>query len=116
MATIKRIRANGRNAQKSTGARSAEDRDTVRFNPLAPGLRAQSAVLPGESQAEFDEQLARLISAWMPQDEFEKWLVEQIAVLQWKLAVSTAARPASKVNPCPPWITPQPSGLTTGYR
>jgi hypothetical protein len=70
MAIIKQVQANRRNAQKSTG----------------PGIRAQSAVMPGENQAEFDENLARLMAAWMPQDEFEKSLVEQIAVLQWKLA------------------------------
>jgi len=80
MASIKQIQANRRNAQKSGGARSQA------ANALAHGPRAQSAVISGESQAEFDEHFERLSAALMPQDDFEKSLVEQIAVTQWKLA------------------------------
>ena len=86
MATINQIRANRRNAQKSTGPKSPEGKDRTRFNALVHGLRAESAVIPGEDQAKFDEHLARLSAAWMPQDKMEKSLVEQIAVNQWKLA------------------------------
>ncbi|MGO4883181.1 MAG: hypothetical protein ACLP59_20525 [Bryobacteraceae bacterium] len=50
------------------------------------GLRAESAVLPGEDQAEFDALLARLSAAWSPQDEMEQSLVEQIAATEWQLA------------------------------
>ena len=50
------------------------------------GLRAESAVIPGEDQSKFDQHLERLSAAWMPQDDMEKSLVEQIAVNQWKLA------------------------------
>lgn len=49
-------------------------------------LRAESAVIPGEDQTKFDEHLERLTAAWLPQDDMEKSLVEQIAVNQWKLA------------------------------
>jgi len=86
MATIKQIQANRRNAQKSTGPRSPEGKEKVRFNALIHGLRAQSTVIRGESQAEFDQHLAHLNAAWSPQDDFEKSLVEQIAINQWKLA------------------------------
>jgi len=86
MATIKQIRANRRNAQKNTGPRTQEGKDRVRFNSLVHGLRAESAVIPGEDQAKFDQHLARLSAAWMPQDDMEKSLVEDIAVTQWKLA------------------------------
>jgi|ERR1035438_1377246 hypothetical protein len=51
----------------------------------ALGLHAESAVLPGEDKDKFQQLLERL-SAWMPQDDREKSLVEQIAVNQWKLA------------------------------
>jgi hypothetical protein len=86
MATIKQIRANRRNAKKSTGPKTPEGKARTRFNSLVHGLRAESAVIPGEDQAKFDQQLERLSKAWMPQDDFEKSLVEQIAVNQWKLA------------------------------
>ena len=86
MSTIKQIEANRRNAQKSTGPRSPEAKDKVRFNALVHGLRAEVAVLPGESQAKFDEQLDIHITTWDPQDDFERSLVEQIAIIRWKLA------------------------------
>ena len=86
MATIKQIRANRRNAQKSTGPQSPEAKERVRFNALVHGLRAESIVIPGEDQAKFDQHLARLSAAWLPQDDMEKSLVEDIAVTQWKLA------------------------------
>ena len=86
MATIKQIRANRRNAQKSTGPQSPEAKERVRFNALVHGLRAESTVILGEDQAKFDQHLERLSAAWMPQDDMEKSLVEDIAVTQWKLA------------------------------
>jgi hypothetical protein len=52
---------------------------------LVHGLRAESAVIPGEDQSKFDQLLERLSAAWMPQDDREKDSVEQIAVNQWKL-------------------------------
>jgi hypothetical protein len=86
MATIKQIRANRRNAQKATGPKTPEGKERTRFNALVHGLRAESAVIPGEDQARFDQLLERLKAAWLPQDDQEKDLVEQIAVSQWKLA------------------------------
>ncbi len=86
MSTIKQIRANRRNAQRSTGPKTQEGKDRVRFNGLVHGFFAESAILPGESQEKFDAQLARVTAAWAPQDDFEKDLVEQIAVCQWKIA------------------------------
>jgi len=86
MPTIKQLRANRQNAKKSTGPTSPEGKQRVRFNALVHGLRAQSAVIPGEDQATFDQLLERLSAAWHPQDDMERSLVEQIAVNQWKLA------------------------------
>ncbi|MGO4882263.1 MAG: hypothetical protein ACLP59_15740 [Bryobacteraceae bacterium] len=86
MSTIKQIRANRRNAQRSTGPKTQAGKDRVRFNSLVHGFFAESAILPGESQEKFDAQLARVTGSWNPQDDFEKDLVEQIANCQWKLA------------------------------
>jgi len=86
MATIKQIQANRRNAQRSTGPRTPEGKQAVRFNALTHGIRAESVIIPGEDQSKFNEHLARLSAAWLPQDEMEKSLVEQIAANQWKLA------------------------------
>ena len=86
MATIKQIRANRRNAKKSTGPKTPEGKERTRFNALVHGLRAESAIIPGEDPAKFDQHLERLKEAWKPQDDMEKSLVEQIAINQWKLA------------------------------
>ena len=91
MATIKQIEANRRNAQRSTGPKTPEGKAKVRFNALVHGRRAESAVLPGENQNAFNQLLADHMSAWKPQDEMEKSLVEQIAVNQWKMARLGAA-------------------------
>jgi hypothetical protein len=86
MATINQIRANRLNAKKSTGPKTPEGKERSRFNALVHGRRAESAILPGEDKAKFNQLLEGLSAAWMPQDEMEKTLVEQIAVNQWKLA------------------------------
>ena len=85
MATINQMRANRRNAQRSTGPKTQEGKDAVSFNALVHGLRAESPLIPGEDRAKFDQHLQLLSAAWRPQDEMEKSLVEQIAVIQWKL-------------------------------
>jgi hypothetical protein len=86
MPTKKQIEANRRNAKHSTGPITQEGKDKSRFNALVHGLRAESAVIPGEDQSKFDLLLAGLKTAWDPQDDMEKQLVEQIALSQWKLA------------------------------
>ena len=86
MATINQINANRRNAKKSTGPKTQAGKDKVRFNALVHGTRAESTILPGEDKSKFDQLLKGLTAAWMPQDDMERSLVEQIAVNQWKLA------------------------------
>ncbi len=110
MATLKQIRANRRNAQKNTGPQTPEAKERVRFNALSHGLRAESAVLPGEDQAKYDQHLERLSNSWMPQDEQEKDLVETIASNQWKLARLDRSEAMFYV---PGAMTPQEFALAT---
>src|SRR2546428_11252189 len=53
MTTPAQIEANRRNAQKSTGPKTAQGRAVVSLNGLRHGLRAETAVLPFEDPAEF---------------------------------------------------------------
>jgi hypothetical protein len=78
MTTIRQIRVNRKNAP--------EGNEHTKFHSLVHGLRGESAVIPGEDRTKFDQYLERLNAAWMPQDDMEKSLVEQIAVNQLKLA------------------------------
>ena len=58
----------------------------VRLQPLRQGLRARSVVVPGESQDDFNRLCDELEAEWRPQSRAEQFLLEQIAVSQWKLA------------------------------
>ena len=86
MSSIKQIEANRRNAKRSTGPKTPEGKDKVRFNALVDGLRAQSVLLPSEDPNLFNEHLQKLLRTWRPQDDMEKSLVEQIAIAEWKMA------------------------------
>ena len=86
MTSIKQTEANRRNAQKSTGPRTPEGKAAVRLNALRHGLCARSAVLPAENAEEFEQLCADLETEWQPQGRTEQYLLEQMAVAQWKAA------------------------------
>ena len=86
MTSIKQTEANRRNAQKSTGPRTPEGKAAVRLNALRHGLCARTAVLPNENAEEFQQLCADLETEWQPQGRTEQYLLEQMAVAQWKAA------------------------------
>jgi hypothetical protein len=86
MSSLKQIRANRRNAKKSTGPTTKAGKENSRFNALVHGLRAESNLLPGEDAAQFDQLLESLTVGWRPQDDREKSMIERIATAHWKLA------------------------------
>jgi hypothetical protein len=81
----KRIEANRRNAQKSTGPKTPEGKSRVRLNALKHGLTASTAVLPGEDP----EALQSRVDAWAddlgPRTAMEAYLVERAAHFSWQL-------------------------------
>lgn len=85
MATVRQIEANRRNAQMSTGPKTPEGKAASRMNALRHGLRARTAVLPGENQEDFDQLCDDLESEWQPQTRSELFYLEQMAISQWKL-------------------------------
>ena len=60
MTTEKQLRANRKNAKKSTGPNTPEGKARSSKNALKHGLLARDAVLPGEDPADFDRQLTAL--------------------------------------------------------
>jgi hypothetical protein len=58
----------------------------VRLNALRHGLCARTAVLPAENAEEFQQLCADLETEWQPQGRTEQYLLEQMAVTQWKAA------------------------------
>jgi hypothetical protein len=81
----KQIRANRRNALKSTGPKTPEGKAAVRLNARTHGLRSQEVLLPGEDEAAFEELSAHLRAELQPVGELENLLVEQIIAAYWRL-------------------------------
>jgi hypothetical protein len=55
------------------------------LKPIREGFRAKYVVLPSESRHEFSELCDDLEAEWQPQTRTEQFMVEQMAVSQWKL-------------------------------
>src|SRR5256885_214732 len=85
MATERQITANRQNAQKSTGPKTPEGRAAVRLNSLKHGLTAQTLVLPGEKEEEFNALLESLAGEHDPATATEEALVAQLAMATWRL-------------------------------
>ena len=82
----KRIRANRRNAKKSTGPKSAEGKRIVSRNALTHGLRSQHfPVLPYENSAEYREFEEAMERDCYPQGILQRQVVFQITQISWKL-------------------------------
>ena len=58
----KQHQANLQNAQHSTGPKTPEGKQAVRFNALAWSLRAQTVILPNEDPMDYQQ----LWENWMP--------------------------------------------------
>jgi len=85
MATEAQIRANRRNAQKSTGPRSRQGRAAVSQNAVKHGLLTRQDVITSESQADFDLYRERMLTELAPASPMESMLAERIVALSWRL-------------------------------
>jgi hypothetical protein len=94
MASEAQIAANRLNAQKSTGPSTPRGKAMMRRNPLRHGLYAAAVVLFYESEAEFEEFREALAVDFEPQGAEECALVEQIAILRWRLRRASRAEAA----------------------
>jgi hypothetical protein len=68
----RQLAANRRNAQKSTGPRTTAGKEIAARNRVVHGLCSENfTVLTGESQARFDNLLARFMLVEQPADDVE---------------------------------------------
>ncbi len=86
MTSPKQIQANQRNAQKSSGPKTQEGKNAVRYNAMKHGLLAQVVLLPNEDEDALRELDERLRSELEPVGALENLLVEQIVAARWRLA------------------------------
>ncbi|MGO9466805.1 MAG: hypothetical protein ACLQVF_21905 [Isosphaeraceae bacterium] len=90
----KRIDANRKNAQRSTGPRTPEGKSRSRFNGLQHGLAATVPVLPGEDPAAFQARVDAVMDSFAPQNQVEVELLERVAATSWSLDRATRAEVA----------------------
>ncbi len=84
--STRRQEANRRNAQLSTGPRTAAGKARVAQNRTTHGLTgAGHTILTGEDPAAYDHLLATLIAEHAPATETESHQVELLAHSQWRL-------------------------------
>jgi hypothetical protein len=79
----RKLAANRANAQFSTGPVSSAGKLTVSQNASRHGLTGKFKVLPGESQADFDQLLAEYRRDEAPADQAEVEFVQQMAEATW---------------------------------
>jgi len=80
----KRLAANRRSAQKSTGPRTIRGKQRSRHNALKSGIFANAILLNGEDSVAYDSLRKGLMEDWKPVGTFEATLVETLASLIWR--------------------------------
>ena len=85
MASDKQIRANRRNALKSTGPKTPQGKDAVRLNANKHGLRSQEVLLPREDEEALRGLDENLRAELQPVEELENLLVDGIVAAYWRL-------------------------------
>ena len=79
-----RTEINQRNAQKSTGPRTAEGKRNSKYNAVTHGLTARTVLLPGEDAAALAARQQHLIDAYQPRNSVELEVIEGMAGDMWK--------------------------------
>jgi len=90
----RRIDANRRNAQKSSGPRTPEGKSRSRFNRLKHGLAATVAVLPGEDPDAFQARVDAVMESFVPHNQVEYELLERVASTTWSFERARRAEAA----------------------
>ena len=79
------IAANRRNAEKSTGPKTAEGKEKSRRNALRHGLFAQAVVLAPEDEAAYQQLCHKFFDEYKPATATEATLVQLLADTSWRL-------------------------------
>ena len=85
MASPAQILANRENAQRSSGPKTHEGKQTASRNAIRHGLTGTQIVIPGEDASAYERLRQGLHESYRPADEAELILVDQIAANAWRL-------------------------------
>src|SRR5437016_14101170 len=86
----RRLEANRRNAQLSTGPRTPEGKAAVRLNAARHNLTGQVAILPEEEQRALEAFCAPIQQELNPGSPIERQLARSIAEDMWRLSRARA--------------------------
>jgi len=97
--TPRKIEANRRNAQRSTGPRTERGKSITRFNAVTLGLFAKHVTVPicdgYKPERDFKSLLDGLHEEFHPVGFYEEWLVVKIAECMWRLRRATRCESGS---------------------
>ncbi len=85
VATEEQISANRRNAQRSTGPKTAQGKAAIRRNALKHGVLSREALLPDEDATALAELSKGVLGALQPVGELEICLVDRVITGLWRL-------------------------------
>jgi hypothetical protein len=85
MPSSKQLAANRRNAQKSTGPRTADGKARASQNALKTGLYAETILIGPERAADFDALAAEFTAEYHPTTPTVRSLVDQLIHCEWML-------------------------------
>lgn len=85
MTPIRKVTANKRNAQRSTGPKTPAGKAVARLNALSHGLRTASPVVPGEDAEVWEQFREAVVADLAPVGVLETELAGRVAALLWRL-------------------------------
>jgi hypothetical protein len=80
-----RIKANHKNATRSTGPRTKEGKARISLNGLSHGLTGQTVLMPYEDREQYEAFIAETIAGFEAESDTELQLVAEVADDQWRL-------------------------------
>lgn len=80
----KQLKANRKNAKRSTGPKTLEGKAVVSVNALRHGILSTKLILPNESRADFDALLSEMTQCLNPIGFLEQVLIEKISTNLWR--------------------------------
>jgi hypothetical protein len=80
-----KIKANRKNATRSTGPRTGEGKARTSLNGLSHGLTGQTVLMPYEDREEYEAFIAETIAGFQPESDRERELIAAVADHQWRI-------------------------------
>jgi len=108
MSSSAQVAANQKNASHSTGPRTPEGKAASSQNAMKSGVTSAKAVLPFESQNEYNAMYDAFMAQFAPANFIERVIVEDIANAFWRIRRVKAAQISYMTEKLGPYVIPNP--------